>query len=128
MNLSFNETVLNQNGWSGIFNGTNSTNLTVVLQYNTAKTVYVSMSPKVANPPYPVSFNVNATSSGLPGKATYLTLESSPSANVTPYPTGPLVTSNYTGTPTENLIAGIVVIVVAVVAGLGISAYRGRKS
>ncbi len=128
VNLSFNETVLNQNGWSGIFNGTDSTNLTVVLQYNTVKTVYVSMSPKVANPPYPVSFNVNATSTGLPGKAAYLTLESSPSASVTPYPTGPLVTSNYTGTPTENLIAGIVVIVVAVVAGLGISAYRGRKS
>ena len=113
---------------SGYFNGTHSTNLTVVLQYNAVKTVYVTLTPKVANPPYPVSFNVNATSTGLPGKAVYLTLESSPTASVTPYPTGPLVTSNYTGTPTENLIVGIVIIVVAVVAGLGVSAYRGRRN
>ncbi len=128
VNLTFNETVLSQNGWSGFFNGTHSTNLTVVLQYNKVKTVYVTLTPKVTNPPYPVSFNVNATSPGLPGKAVFLTLESSPSASVTPYPTGPLVTSNYTGTPTENLIVGIVIIVVAVVAGLGVSAYRGRKN
>ncbi len=127
VNLSFNESVLKENGWTGVFNGTSSTNYSVVLPYNSTLTVYVSLSPRVATPPYPVAFAVSTTSPGLQNKTAALTLESSQTASITPYPSGPLVTSNYTGTPTESLIIGIVIIIVAVVAGLGVSAYRGRR-
>lgn len=128
VNLSFNETTLNQNGWAGVFNGTNSANYSVVLPYNATLTVYVSLNPTVTNPPYPLSFTVSTVSVGIQNETVTLTLLSSQTASVTPYPTGPLVISNYTGTSTETLISGIVIIVVAVVAGLGLSAYRGRRN
>ena len=128
VNLSLNKTYLKDSGWSAAFSGTVSYNDTVSLPYNASVTVYVVLTPTVANPVHSLSFTVYSTSPGITGKSAPLTLVSSPTASITPYPTGPLITSNYTGTPTESLISGIVVIVVAVVAGLGIAAYRGRRN
>ena len=48
-------------------------------------------------------------------------------SSVSPYPVGPGVIGNYTGDPYESLIIGLVVIAVAVVAGVFVAGYRGRK-
>ncbi len=128
VNLSLNKTYLRDSGWAAVFSGTESYNDSISVPYNTSLTVYVTLTPTVADPVHNLIFTVNSLSSGISEKNATLTLTSSPTASITPYPTGPLVTSNYTGAPTENLIVGIIIIVVAVVSGLGIAAYRGRRN
>lgn len=128
VNLSLNYTYLGLHGWHGSIVMNNKTVQSLTLQFGQSEIVYVQLMPNNTNPVFPLSFTLNANSSIANGSsAIQISMQSPSTANVSPYPTGVNILANYTGSPTGSLLIGIAIIVVAVVAGLAVTAYRGRK-
>ncbi len=130
LSLDLNGSVIKYYGWTAnvTYNGSEVT--TLRLADNQSKTVYVIFSPIRANNTQQISGgNVTLTVTGQSGMSTKLVIPASypGTPTVTPYPVGPSIIGNYTGNPYSNLITGVVIIAVAVVAGLLIAASRGRK-
>ncbi len=131
VNLSLNETRLKQNGWYGSVQLNNAEITSVYLPFGVSKVVYVSLNSTVSKPVYPFTFTLNTFSNVSQGqnitKNLSLSISSPQSATLVPFPSGNNIIANYTGSPVETLISGILVIAVAVIAGLIVTAYRSRK-
>lgn len=131
VNLSLNQTLLGLNGWNGSLQSNGSHTLSVYLPYKGDQVVYATLVKTVSQPVYPMTFAVsaqgNTTWHGNQYQNTSLTVLKPQSANAAPYPTGYNIIANYTGSPVQSLIIGIVIIAAAVVTGLAATAYRGRK-
>ncbi|HLH85247.1 MAG TPA: hypothetical protein VKU79_00060, partial [Thermoplasmataceae archaeon] len=126
ISLSLNNTILSENGWVGIVTENGSRVNTVYLGFNQSKTILLVLYPNVSKPSTSFQFALHAQSGNLSDNFT-VSVRISVSAQLSPYPTGTGILANYTGNPETSLITGIIIIAVAVVAGLGIAAYRGRR-
>lgn len=135
VNLSVNDTVLKNYGWVGTISYNNTTVSSVTGQmtwanitvgFNSSKVIYVVLSPNASAPIKSFSFTLYSSAAGISQNIT-MGVSSPTLSSISPYPVGPGVIGNYTGDPYESLIIGLVIIAVAVVAGIGIAGYRGRK-
>ncbi len=129
--LSLNQTRLHLNGWHGSFDLGSANITSVYLPFGTSKVIYVSLNATVSQPVYPFTFTLS-TNSTTPQNGTIsisqqLSFSSPQSASVVPYPSGTNIIANYTGSPMGTLLYGILIIAVAVVGGLIVTAYRSRK-
>ena len=131
VNFSLNQSMLNLNGWQAVVLLNNASTTSVVIPYQGTELVYVSLTALVSKPVYPMTFSLNAvsntTANNTLSQSISITLQSPQYANVVPYPTGQDIIANYTGSPVQSLLIGIAIIAVAVVAGLAVTAYRGRR-
>ncbi len=115
-------------GWNASFVYENKVAGKASILFNQTATVYlqliqISPSAKSISDFYVIFHYSNITENLTVNNPHY------PGSSInTGYPTGPGIISNYTGDPIVQLYIGIIIIAIAVVAGLGISAYRGRKS
>lgn len=130
INLSLNQTVLKQNGWYGstVYDGNNASSVT--LAFGSSKVVYITLNATVQQPVFPFSFTLHTVSTNQNKTTTQnalLSFASPQSAKLSPYPSGNDIIANYTGSPVESLLSGVIVIAAAVVGGLILTAYRSRK-
>lgn len=130
LSLNLNDTVISYFGWvSNVsYNGTNVTKLS--LSNRESKIVDVVFYPVLVNQTQQLpGGNVTLTLTGPNGNVKDLVIPASyPSTpTISPYPVGPNILGNYTGNPYSSLITGVIIIVIAVVAGLLLAATRGRK-
>lgn len=120
-----NQTLINKSNWQASFLYNNQTVQQINISYNQTATLYVLMVPINQNAVSSLNFNVN-----FAGKTTNITqtvtLHYPSLSKMNAYPTGNEIISNYTGSPFLTLEAGILAIVLIVVAGLGLVAYRTR--
>ncbi len=135
VNLSVNDSVLKNYGWIGTISYNNTTISSVIgkitwanitVGYNSSKVIYVVLSPNASAPIKSFSFTLYSSAAGISQNIT-LGVSSPTLSSISPYPVGPNIIGNYTGDPYESLIIGLVIIAVAVVAGIGVAGYRGRK-
>ncbi len=123
-------------GWSSafVYNGTYiSRNLSstvyanITVPFGQSKVIYIVLTPSSTSNVIK-SFSFTLSTRGADHYENITVSAATPSlSSVSPYPVGPGVIGNYTGDPYESLIIGLVVIAVAVVAGVFVAGYRGRK-
>lgn len=138
LNLSLNissSSALYRYGWTASIDYNNTTISKIMDQkvmanisagFNQSKVIYIVLNPNATNPIKSFSFTLNVYGNGISKNVT-LDMVSPSLSSISPYPVGPGVIGNYTGNPYESLIIGLVIIAVAVVTGIVVAGYRGRK-
>ena len=103
------------------------TNVTVPV--SSQITVYVLMNASGSGPKSVSNITVyGEAQGGTPASTLYLHPSYMSAPVVLPYPKGNSIISNYTGSPYDSLIIGLVIIAAAVLVGLIAASARGRKN
>ncbi|MCL4335364.1 MAG: glycosyltransferase family 39 protein [Candidatus Thermoplasmatota archaeon] len=129
--LELNTTVISSYGWNvSLVHGGKAVS-SLYLGFNSTETVYAVITPNGSDTSHLKGGYFDVSTVGPSGTKNYeviMTPFYTPSLHVTPYPTGNQIISNYTGNPTTTLITGLIIIVVAVLAGLILAASRSRRN
>ncbi len=129
LNLSLNSTGVYYYGWNASLVLNASPVNHVYVQYHSYVIVYVLFTPSNVTNRHvaggSVILNVSGPSNISKSISIHAIYPSSP--QVSPYPSGVGIISNYTGNPYGNLIIGVILIVVSVLVGLIVSGSRSKK-
>lgn len=129
VSLDLNTSVLATYGWSANMTYLGSDVSSVRLGFNQTVTLNVVINPNGSTQLEGGNLTLTATGpAGTVNPQPLVMLAKYPTPpKVVTYPTGPSILANYTGNPLSNLVSGIIIIVVAVIAGIILTAIRGRK-
>lgn len=127
VSLYVNSSYLRSNGWYVNITVGNKTTNQVSLSFGQSEVANIVLSPATSKANFPLLFTLEGQNSTVGNQNVSVSMYTPSYAHITPYPSGSNVLSNYTGSPTESLIIGLILIAATVVGGLAISAYRGRK-
>lgn len=118
--------LLKETNWKAYFNVAGLDTNNTVLQYNSTITVYVVMVPTSSGAATPGTFTVNFNSTAV-NKSVSIVPSIPAISNLSPYPVGSEILSNYTGNPYGSLEIGLIMIAVIVLAGIIATGMRSRN-